>query len=183
MTCDESYMRNPNLLTKVLSHGDFCLPNVLAQGDSICGFIDLGRAGVADKWQDIALCYRSLQHNFDGTYGSSYEGFEPGALFEVLGIEPDWEKIRYYLYREGTEQLKNLPEAMILNREADVLRDEGEAFARKLRDAGVPVTAMRFQGMIHDFVMLHTLDQTRACRAAMDASVSWINMRNQKAIH
>ena len=108
----------------------------------------------------------------------------------------------YYLYREGmrwfwnqytmsdcdrneitasplrakTEQLRNLPETMILNGEADVLRDEGEAFARKLRDAGVAVTAMRFQGMIHDFVMLNALDQTNACRAAMDASVAWIKL-------
>lgn len=110
----------------------------------------------------------------------------------------------YYLYREGMmwfwnqytmsecdrnnitasplraerEQLRNLPEAMILNGEADVLRDEGEAYARKLRDAGVAVTAMRFQGIIHDFVMLNALDQTKACRGAMDASVSWINKRN-----
>ncbi|MBQ8802527.1 MAG: alpha/beta hydrolase [Tyzzerella sp.] len=80
--------------------------------------------------------------------------------------------------RADLNQLRNLPEAMILNGEADVLRDEGEAFARKLRDAGVPVTAMRFQGIIHDFVMLNALDQTKACRAAMDASVSWINERN-----
>lgn len=80
--------------------------------------------------------------------------------------------------RAKTEQLKNLPEAMILNGEADVLRDEGEAYARKLRDAEVAVTAIRFQGMIHDFVMLNSLNETKACRAAMDASVCWINERN-----
>lgn len=80
--------------------------------------------------------------------------------------------------RAELNQLRNLPEAMILNGEADVLRDEGEAIARKLRDAGVAVTAMRFQGIIHDFVMLNALDQTKACRAAMDVSVSWINKRN-----
>ncbi len=80
--------------------------------------------------------------------------------------------------RAGREQLQNLPEAMILNGEADVLRDEGEAYARKLRDAGIAVTAMRFQGIIHDFVMLNALDQTKACRAAMNASVAWINERN-----
>ncbi len=81
--------------------------------------------------------------------------------------------------RAEPEELKGLPEAMILNGEADVLRDEGEAYARKLRDAKVAVTAMRFQGIIHDFVMLHALDQTKACRAAMDVSVSWINERNR----
>lgn len=80
--------------------------------------------------------------------------------------------------RADIEQLKGLPEAMILNGEADVLRDEGEAYARKLREAGVDVTAARFQGMIHDFVMLNALDQTKACRAAMDLSVAWINRKN-----
>lgn len=111
----------------------------------------------------------------------------------------------YYLYREGmmwfwnqytiseydrncitasplradTEQLRELPDALIINGEADVLRDEGEAYARKLRGAGVDVTAVRLQGMIHDFVMLNALDQTRACRAAMDISAAWINRKNE----
>lgn len=110
----------------------------------------------------------------------------------------------YYLYREGMMwfwnqytmspcdrneitasplradigQLKGLPPAMILNGEADVLRDEGEAYARKLREAGVDVTAVRFQGMIHDFVMLNALDQTKACRAAMDTAVEWLDRKN-----
>lgn len=92
--------------------------------------------------------------------------------------ESDRNQITASPLRAETEQLRNLPEAMILNGEADVLRDEGEAYARKLRDAGVPVTAMRFQGIIHDFVMLNALDQTMGCRAAMNASVSWINERN-----
>lgn len=71
-------------------------------------------------------------------------------------------------------QLSGIPDAMILNGEADVLRDEGEAYARRLRKAGVGVTAMRFQGMIHDFVMLNALNETKACRAAMDVSVEWL---------
>ena len=82
----------------VLSHGDYCLPNVFLENGQIKGFIDLGRAGVGDKWNDIALCYRSLKHNFDGTYGGKvYEDFNPDMLFEKLGIEPDWEKIKWYL--------------------------------------------------------------------------------------
>lgn len=80
--------------------------------------------------------------------------------------------------RAKVEQLYNLPEAMILNGEADVLRTEGECYAQKLRLAGVPVTALRFQAMIHDFVMLNSLDQTRACRAAMDVSTEWIKRKN-----
>lgn len=80
--------------------------------------------------------------------------------------------------RAKTEQLCNLPETMILNGEADVLRTEGECYAKKLRCAGVSVTALRFQAMIHDFVMLNSLDQTRACRAAMDVSTEWIKRKN-----
>ena len=80
--------------------------------------------------------------------------------------------------RASIEQLKGLPDAMILNGEADVLCDEGEAYARKLRKAGVDVTAMRYQAIIHDFVMLNALDQTKGCRAAMDSSTQWINRKN-----
>lgn len=81
----------------VFSHGDYCLPNVFLQDGWVKGFIDLGRSGVCDKWNDIALCYRSLKHNFDGVYGGKrYEGFNPDMLFDALGIEPDWEKINYF---------------------------------------------------------------------------------------
>lgn len=81
----------------VFSHGDCCLPNIFAHNDRISGYIDLGRGGKADRYQDIALCYRSLKHNYDGSYGYTYEDYDPSLLFEYLGIEPDMEKIRYYI--------------------------------------------------------------------------------------
>lgn len=82
----------------VLSHGDFCLPNIFVKDNHVSGYIDLGKIGIADKWQDIALCYRSLKHNYDGDYGSEKRiDFDENLLFEKLGIEPDWEKIRYYI--------------------------------------------------------------------------------------
>ncbi|PTK11210.1 alpha/beta hydrolase [Mammaliicoccus sciuri] len=81
--------------------------------------------------------------------------------------------------KASVEELKGLPSAMILNAEADVLRDEGEAYANKLREAGVEVTHMRFQGIIHDFVMVNSMDQTNATRAAMDISTNWINKKNK----
>lgn len=80
--------------------------------------------------------------------------------------------------RASIEDLKGLPPAMILNAEADVLRDEGEAYANKLREAGVEIAQIRFQGTIHDFVMVNDLDQTNATREAMDISTSWINKKN-----
>lgn len=81
--------------------------------------------------------------------------------------------------KASVEELKGLPSAMILNAEADVLRDEGEAYANKLREAGVEITHMRFQGIIHDFVMVNSMDQTNATRAAMDISTNWINKKNK----
>ncbi len=80
-----------------LTHGDFCLPNVFAEGPRITGYIDLGKAGVADRWQDIALCYRSLKQNFAGKFGAKKRDFSPDALFEKLGIEKDLEKLQYYI--------------------------------------------------------------------------------------
>ena len=76
--------------------------------------------------------------------------------------------------RATSEELTDLPPALILTGEADVLRDEGEAYARKLRDVGVAVTQVRFQGMIHDFVMVNSLDQTNATRAAMLLATQWL---------
>lgn len=73
------------------THGDYCLPNILidAERDEITGFIDLGRAGVADRYQDIALAARSLADNF----GSQWVPL----LFEAYGLDPiDHAKIAYY---------------------------------------------------------------------------------------
>jgi len=82
----------------VLSHGDYCLPNIFLSDGKVSGYIDLGKTGIADKWEDIALCYRSLLHNFDGKYTrKQYQGFRGDMLFEKLGIEPNWDKIRYYI--------------------------------------------------------------------------------------
>lgn len=82
----------------VFSHGDFCLPNILIAGRDVSGYLDLGRAGIADRWQDIALCYRSLLHNFSGKYGGKKDrDFNANILFVKLGIKPEWDKIRYYI--------------------------------------------------------------------------------------
>jgi acetyl esterase len=79
--------------------------------------------------------------------------------------------------RASTQQLKGLPPALIITAEADVLRDEGEAYASKLREAGVHVTAVRFLGTIHDFVMLNALAQTAAARGAIALATAWLRER------
>jgi acetyl esterase len=59
--------------------------------------------------------------------------------------------------RASLQELAGLPPVLVITGEADVVRDEGEAYADKLRQAGVPVTADRFHAIIHDFVMLNAL--------------------------
>lgn len=81
-----------------LIHGDYSLPNVFLKNGGLSGFLDLGDAGIGEKWRDIALCYRSLRHNADGIYGGeSYPDIHPDSLFDKLGIQPDWKQIRYHL--------------------------------------------------------------------------------------
>ena len=83
---------------QMLSHGDFCLPNIILNKNGLSGLIDLGKAGIADPWQDIALCIRSLSNNYSGMYGGrSYPGFSADIFFQALGIQPDWDRIRYYI--------------------------------------------------------------------------------------
>jgi aminoglycoside phosphotransferase/GNAT superfamily N-acetyltransferase len=75
------------------THGDYCLPNIFINDSEVTGFIDMGRGGIADKWQDIALCVRSLGYNLRHAEQQEYIDL----LFSHLGIKPDEEKNRYYI--------------------------------------------------------------------------------------
>lgn len=74
--------------------------------------------------------------------------------------------------RASVDQLKGLPPALVQTAESDVLRDEGEAYARKLDEAGVPVTAIRYNGMIHDWCFLNLLATVPATRSALRQAAS-----------
>jgi aminoglycoside phosphotransferase len=76
--------------TLSVTHGDYCLPNVFFAEEKVTGFVDLGRAGLADVWQDIAVCVRSLRHNF-------LEKAPLESFFAALAMKPNREKINYYI--------------------------------------------------------------------------------------
>lgn len=97
---------------------------------------------------------------------------------QYTACEADRNQITASPLRACTEELRHFPPTMLINGQADVLRSEGEAFGEKLLCAGVDVTALQVQATIHDFVMLNALDQTNACRTAMDAAAAWINRNN-----
>jgi acetyl esterase/lipase len=127
------------------------------------------------------LFYPVTDANFDTP---SYHEFAEGYFLRRDAMQWFWDQytadpaqraeITASPLRATTEQLSGLPQALVITGEADVLRDEGEAYASKLREAGVPVTAVRYQGIIHDFVMLNALSGTHAARAAIAQAVSFL---------
>jgi acetyl esterase len=114
----------------------------------------------------------------------SYHQFATGYFLRRDAMQWFWdqytsdprerEEITASPLRATAEQLRGLPPALVITAEADVLRDEGEAYANKLREAGVRVTAARFQGIIHDFVMLNALANTAAARGAIALATAWL---------
>ncbi|MBC3485789.1 alpha/beta hydrolase [Pseudomonas kermanshahensis] len=107
----------------------------------------------------------------------SYKQFAEGHFLTTGMMKWFWNsyttdaKAREHIYasplRASSEQLKGLPPALVQTAEFDVLRDEGEAYARKLDAAGVAVTAVRYNGMIHDYGLLNPLSQVPEVKAAM----------------
>ncbi|MGC7099457.1 alpha/beta hydrolase [Amycolatopsis lurida] len=130
------------------------------------------RGGVSFRQQ--VLFYPVTDANFDT---GSYQRFGEGYFLRRDGMQWFWDQyttdpaqraeITASPLRADLSELAGLPPALVITAEADVLRDEGEAYANKLREAGVPVTAVRYQGVIHDFVMLNALRETPAAGAAI----------------
>jgi acetyl esterase len=120
------------------------------------------------------LFYPVTEAGFDTP---SYDQFAEGYFLTREGMKWFWDQYAPdpAVRNEPTasplqaslDQLQGLPPALVIVDECDVLRDEGEAYARKLIEAGVRVTALRCLGITHDFVMLNALAETPATRAAI----------------
>ncbi|MBK0083327.1 alpha/beta hydrolase [Lactococcus sp. S64] len=178
-------------LADIAERKNLDLNHLTVSGDSVGGnmatvmtIMTKQRDGIPINQQ--LLYYPVTDSNFDT---NSYNEFSEGYFLTKEGMQWFWDQyttdqkerseITASPLKADLKDLEGLPAAMILNGEADVLRDEGESYARKLRDAGVEVTQVRFQGMIHDFVMVNSIDQSNATRAAMDLSTDWINKKNK----
>ncbi|MFG3185468.1 alpha/beta hydrolase [Streptomyces nigra] len=153
-------------------------------GDSVGGNMTAALTLMAKERGDVPLVQQVLFYPVtDASFDtSSYHQFAEGYFLRRDGMQWFWDQyttdeaersqITASPLRATTEQLTGLPPALVITGEADVLRDEGEAYANKLREAGVPVTAVRYQGIIHDFVMLNALRETHAADAAINQAVA-----------
>ncbi|MCI0392406.1 MAG: alpha/beta hydrolase [Acidobacteria bacterium] len=86
-------------------------------------------------------------------------------MFDLYATDAQRQEIYVSPLQAAVEQLKGLPPALIQVAESDILRDEGEAYGRKLDEAGVEVTTVRYDGMIHDFGLLNGLAEEPAVRS------------------
>lgn len=173
----------------ILSNGaDYGLDasRIAVAGDSVGGNMAAALTLQAKERGDVqlkaqVLFYPVTDANFDT---DSYLQFAEGYFLRRDGMQWFWDQyttnpaeraeITASPLRATKEQLAGLPQALVITAEADVLRDEGEAYADKLREAGVPVTAVRYAGAIHDFVMLNALRGTHAAEAAINQAADFL---------
>ncbi|MFJ3669527.1 alpha/beta hydrolase [Streptomyces sp. NPDC090106] len=156
---------------------------IAVAGDSVGGNMTAALTLMAKERGGLPLVQQVLFYPVtDAAFDTaSYHQFATGYFLRRDGMQWFWDQyttdegeraqITASPLRATTEQLTGLPPALVITGEADVLRDEGEAYANKLREAGVAVTAVRFQGIIHDFVMLNALRGTHAAEAAIELAV------------
>jgi acetyl esterase/lipase len=153
-------------------------------GDSVGGGMTAALALMAKERGDVQFVQQSMYYPVtDARMNTpSYEQFAEGYFLTAKSMAWFWDA---YLpdrerrsepfaspLRASREQLEGLPPAFVIVDEADVLRDEGEAYAAHLRAAGVPVTTVRYDGITHDFMMLNPLSDTHATRGAVAQAIA-----------
>ena len=155
-------------------------------GDSVGGGMTAAITLMAQERGDVRFLHHSMYYPVTDAAmdTSSYEQFAEGYFLTAKGmawfwdcycpeLEPRAEPFASPL-QASDEQLAGLPPALLIVDEADVLRDEGEAYAARLRAAGVAVTTVRYDGITHDFMMLNPLSDTRATRAAVAQAIATV---------
>jgi acetyl esterase len=157
---------------------------IAVAGDSVGGAMTAALALMANERGDVHFVQQSMYYPVtDAAMDTgSYEQFAEGYFLAAKGMAWFWDAYlpdvdrRSEPYasplRASDEQLTGLPPAFVIVDEADVLRDEGEAYAARLRAAGVEVTTVRYDGITHDFMMLNPLSATHATRAAVAQAIS-----------
>ena len=148
-------------------------------GESVGGNMTAALALMARQRGDVTFVQQSMYYPVtDAAMNTdSYDRFATGYYLSRKHMEWFWDAYttdpaqRTEIFaspnQASIEQLAGLPPSFLLVDEADVLRDEGEAYASRLRWAGVPVTTVRYDGTVHDFMMLNPLAATNATRAAI----------------
>jgi acetyl esterase/lipase len=148
-------------------------------GDSVGGNMAIALTLLAKQRGDLAFVQQVLFYPVTdaafgtGSYVQFAEGYFPARdcmtwFWDQYTTDPAQRaELTASPLRASLDDLAGLPPALVITAEAAVLRDEGEAYAGKLRAAGVPTTAVRYGGIIHDFVMLNALHDTHAATAAI----------------
>lgn len=160
---------------------------VAVAGDSVGGNMTIATTLLAKERGDISFAAQVLFYPVtDAAFDTgSYREFAEGFWLTRKAMQWFWDQYTtdpkerslstVSPLRASIDELKGLPKALVINAEGDVLRDEGEAYARNLRRAGVDVTAIRYAGTIHDFVMLNALANTNTARAATAEAASFLH--------
>ena len=153
-------------------------------GESVGGCMTAALALMANERGDVHFVHQSMWYPVTDAAmdTASYEQFAEGYFLAAKGMAWFWDAYVPDLERRSEpyasplratdEQFVGLPPAFVIVDEADVLRDEGEAYAARLRTAGNAVTTVRYDGIIHDFMMLNPLSGTHATRAAVAQAIS-----------
>ncbi|MFB7267429.1 alpha/beta hydrolase [Streptomyces nojiriensis] len=164
-------------------HRDLDGSRIAVAGDSVGGNMSAALTLMAKQRGDVRILHQVLFYPVtDAAFDTdSYAQFAEGYFLRRDAMRWFWDQyttdaaeraqITASPLRASLDQLTGLPPALVITAEADVLRDEGEAYAARLRAAGVPVTALRVLGTIHDFVMLNALRETRAASLAIGQAV------------
>ncbi|WP_409468650.1 alpha/beta hydrolase [Streptomyces sp. HC307] len=152
-------------------------------GDSVGGHMTAALTIMAKQRGDVSFVHQSLYYPVtDAAQDTdSYREFAEGPHLTAKGMAWFWDsyttdpaqraEITASPLRAGLADLAGLPPALVIVDENDVLRDEGEAYARKLTQAGVPTTSVRYNGVLHDFLMLNAVRSTQAATAAMQQAI------------